>query len=344
VLAGLTLAFRVDVGAAAIAGVALQAWPVSRGRAARAVGIAGLVGVALIAPVALAAPRKFWDEVLAFGFRQQKLQRLPLPGAYHGPGSPLKVLEHYFPYVLLVATALWVVAALWRRPPLRSWALAPLAAAGVWYLLARDDEFHYSPLAVVLPILLAGAVVRELRGRDRPGALVLLAVLAVLAIEGLDAQRLQITAHPAMAAIPVDVADGVQAPVADAHAIGGLVRYVRAHVPRGAPVFVAPPRFDRVRVGDPLLYVLMQRPDPTPYDVIQPGVVTTAPVQREIIGDLRRSHTRYVIRWLSPVASQAEPNGSGRSSGVHLLDRWIAANYAPVRRFGDYAVLRLRSG
>jgi hypothetical protein len=109
-------------------------------------------------------------------------------------------------------------------------------------------------------------------------------------------------------------------------------------------VFVANPRFDLVRVGNPLVYVLDGRPNPTRYDVMQPGVVTTAQVQREIVGDLERARPRIVIRWLSPVADQPEDNGAGRSSGVRLLDRYLARAYLPERRFGDYLVLRRRVG
>jgi hypothetical protein len=75
---------------------------------------------------------------------------------------------------------------------------------------------------------------------------------------------------------------------------------------------------------------------------MQPGVVTTAPVQREIVGDLERSRPRLVIRWLSPVADHREDNGAGRSSGVQLLDRYLARAYEPARRFGDYLVLARR--
>jgi hypothetical protein len=86
--------------------------------------------------------------------------------------------------------------------------------------------------------------------------------------------------------------------------------------------------------------VLVARRNPTRYDVMQPGVVTTAGVQREMVADLDRTRTPIVIRWLSPVASAPEPNGAGKSSGVRILDRYIASRYREVRRFGDYAVLR----
>ncbi len=109
-------------------------------------------------------------------------------------------------------------------------------------------------------------------------------------------------------------------------------------------MFVANPRHDLVRVGNPLLYVLLDRPNPTGYDVMQPGVVTTAAVQREMVRDLRAGGRELVVRWLSPVADQRGANGAGRSSGVRILDRYLRSRYRPVRRIGDYEVLRRRGG
>jgi hypothetical protein len=234
--------------------------------------------------------------------------------------------------------------AAWRRAPLRTWAPAPLAVAGVGYLLARADEFHFIPLAAVLPILLATAAARERRAARSLSAAALATLLALIALHGLDRKRIQALDPPPLAVIHVDVADGVRAPTPEARSLTALVRYVRARVPPGHPVFVANPRYDLVRVGNPLVYVLLDRPNPTRYDVMQPGVVTTAKVQREIVRDLRRSRPELVIRWLDPVASQAEPNGAGRSSGVRILDRYLARSYAEVRRFGYYEVARRRSG
>jgi hypothetical protein len=195
------------------------------------------------------------------------------------------------------------------------------------------------PLAAVLPVLLATAAARR---RSALGV-ALVVVLGLIALQGLDLKRIQLLDSPPMEAIDVDVADGVKAPTAEATALTGLTRYVRARVPSGRPVFVANPRFDLVHVGNPLVYVLVGRPNPTRYDVMQPGVVTTAPVQREIIGDLERTRPRLVIRWLSPVADQPEDNGAGRSSGVRLLDHYIERAYVPQRRFGDYLILARRT-
>jgi hypothetical protein len=75
---------------------------------------------------------------------------------------------------------------------------------------------------------------------------------------------------------------------------------------------------------------------------MQPGVVTTALVQREIVDDLERTRPAVVVRWMAATAQRREPNGAGRSSGVRVLDRYLAARYHESRRFGDYSILARR--
>src|SRR5262249_25163257 len=152
----------------------------------------------------------------------------------------------------------------------------------------------------------------------------------------------QLLHPPSLAAVPGPAGDGVKTETADARALTSLYRSIQRLTRPGEPIFVAHPRHDRVTAGDPLLYVILARPNPTRYDVMQPGLVTTASVQREIVDSLRRSRTRVVIRWLDPRAEAIEPNGSARSSGVHILDRYLAGSYRPYARYRVYQVLVLQ--
>jgi hypothetical protein len=326
-LAGLAIAFRPEIGVAAAVGAALEA---RRAGAAR-VGLAAVaVTVVALAPFAIVAGGDMADQVLGFA-SVQDLQRLPFPLDYDGGVDPNKLLEFYLPAILVAGSALWAAWALARRD---GFALAALIAVGLAYLLARTDEFHLVPLSVVLAIAVTCAAGRE---PQAPLRAALATVLALVAIHGLERRAGQALHPPALAAIPAAAADGVRTSPADAAALRALIPYVRARAPGGAPVLVAPPRYDRVRIGDPMLNVLLDRPNPTRYDVVQPGVVTTAKVQREMARDLRG--TPVVVRWLSALAREREPNGSGRSSGVFVLDRAIARGYRPAARFGDYLVL-----
>ena len=349
-VAGLAVAFRIDAGAAAVAGALVAAAgyaaPARRAQAAgRAAAGAALGALLSLGPFVLAGgPARFWDQTLGFALEDQSLQRLPLRWDYPGALVDNKLLEFYVPHLLLLGAALWLGVALFARPPLRLWAPAPLAATGVAYLLARVDEFHLIPLAAALPVLLAVAAQGERAAGRRVTAAALVVVLGLVVLHGLDRKAVQLLRGPELSALDVDVADGARTEPGEARALAALTGAVRARVPEGEPIFVANPRHDLVKLGNPLVYVLTGRPNPTRYDVMQPGIVTSAPVQREMVRDLERARPELVVRWLDPVAEEREPNGAGRSSGVRILDRFLAANYREERRFGDYALLAPRTG
>jgi hypothetical protein len=112
-------------------------------------------------------------------------------------------------------------------------------------------------------------------------------------------------------------------------------------VPDGEPIYVATSRSDLITSGNPLLYVLADRPNATRYDIAAPGVVTSAPVQREIVRDLRRERP-LVVRWTAPITAEPEPNAAGRSSGVRILDDHLAREYRQVAKLGYYVMLEPR--
>jgi hypothetical protein len=290
------------------------------------------------------------------------MQRLPFPLSFGGPVRPSKLIEFYIPLILVAAMVLWVVAlavaqrrrrtggvnasaalhggiaarARSRAVDPGSFSLVPLALVGLAYLLGRTDVYHLVPLSAVLAVALARAAAAT---EARALRLALVAALALIALHGLDRRAGQLLHPPALAAVPGPEADGVQTGAADARALKRLRDTVGQLTRPGQPIFVANPRFDIVTAGDPLLYIILGHPNPTRYDVMQPGVVTTAPVQREIIGSLKSSRTRVVVRWLSPLATLDQHNGASRSSGVHILDRYLASAYAPYGRYGDYQVM-----
>jgi hypothetical protein len=326
-LAGMAIVFRPEIGVAAAIGAALEA---GRAGAVRVAAAAAVVAVLALAPFAVVAGGAMVDQVIGFASLQH-LQRLPFPLDYDGGFDLNKLLEFYLPAILVIGSALWAAWAIARRD---GFALAALVAVGLAYLLARTDEFHLVPLSVILACALASAAGREPRAPVRAALGI---ALALIAVHGLERRIGQARHPPALAAIPAPAADGVRTSPADSAALRALIPYVHARAPAGAPVLVAPPRYDRARVGNPMLNVLLDRPNPTRYDVVQPGVVTTAKVQREMARDLRG--TPVVVRWVSPLAREVEDNGSGRSSGVFILDRAIARGYRRVARFGDYVVL-----
>lgn len=332
VLCGVAVAFRPELGIAGAIAVALAG-----GGASAAIAAAAVAVVALL-PFFAVAPGDMLDDTVGF-LGVQHLQRLPFPLHYRGGVDPNKLLEFYLPAILVAASLLWAAWALVRRP---RWALAAIAPllVSLLYLSGRPDEFHLVPLSVVLAVVLALAAAGE---RSLPWRAGLLLALALIGLHGLE-RRVGQLRHPIpLAAVPSPIADGVETTPADARDLRAVLRTIDDLTCPGAPIFVAPPRFDKVTVGDPLLYVLAQRTNPTRYDVIQPGVATTAKVQREMIADLRRTRPRVLVRWDDPRAIADEPNGSATSSGVHLLDDDLRTAYPFGIRYGDYVVY-LRRG
>jgi hypothetical protein len=285
-------------------------------------------------PFAVAAPREMLEDTLGF-FRIQPMQRLPLPLRITGPWRPSKLIEFYMPVILFGGFGSWLLATATSqsRDP-ETVALAPLAFVGAGYLRARTDEFHLVPLAATLPTMLARAAAAERRPAWRTALLV---PLALIVAHGLARKAGQALHPPPLANVPGRAGAGVMTSPDDARELAGLIAAVQELTVPGEPVFVANSRHDLVRVGNPLLYALVERPNPTRYDVMQPGVVTTDEVQREIVAAL--ADTRVVVRWMHPTACEPEPNGAGRSSGIEILDRYLDAHFQQHSRHGNYQVL-----
>jgi hypothetical protein len=330
ILAGLAFLFRPEIGVAA----ALSAWILDGRRSWTPLLSAAFVAVLGLLPFLVVSPGELLSQTFGFAF-EQHLQHLPFPLAPHTT-DPNKVLERMFPALLVGLTVLWGLVALPRG---RGGALVPLMVVGLVYLLARTDEFHLVPLAAVLAIALAAAAARE-------GRMVLKvalgAGLALIVVHGLDRQLGKLSDATHLVGIDLPTVGGVRTGSDDAHALEELSAAVRRRSKPGDLLLSAPPRYDRVRVGDTLLYTLLDRTNPTRFDVVQPGVVTTAKVQREMRADLQRTRTKLIVRWVAPVALGVEDNGSGKSSGVTLLDDYIGAHYARVGRYGDYLLLARR--
>jgi hypothetical protein len=111
---------------------------------------------------------------------------------------------------------------------------------------------------------------------------------------------------------------------------------VRACTHPGEPIFVGNDRHDQIYRNDMMLYFLADRPAPTQYQELYPGLATTRPVQATIIRGIQERGVRVVVTWDRPLS--IERNGSSESSGVTDLDQFVRAAFRPEVRFGDYTV------
>jgi len=116
------------------------------------------------------------------------------------------------------------------------------------------------------------------------------------------------------------------------------VEFLQSHAAPGEPIFVGNSRHDLIFVNDIGFYFLSARGSATRYSELHPGVATTLPVQRAIVGELEARGVRWVV--LVDMPAPHEPNASAVSTGVSFLDEHLRRHYESVARFGDYRVLR----
>ena len=291
-----------------------------------------------------------WDLLVDYPLTDfSDYQSLPFPLDYDGllntssiggffSDSSEAILHFYLPLALVLGLvgSLVALGVGWTRERWWQVAVAVFAVGMAHYLVVRPDIFHTAPLAVMVAVLgawawLAGvaacAAVAEWRWQ-RPCASVPFSpslALAYSLVEGADRfvhgrRRRHRRAGRARCRRRSGRAG------AGRRRSRRPSRYVRRRVPAGRPIYVTTQRADLVTSGHPLLYVLADRPNATRYDIAAPGVVTSAPVQREIVGDLERAGRPLVVRWVDPLTAAPEPNRAGKSSGVRMLDDYLAAS------------------
>ena len=110
----------------------------------------------------------------------------------------------------------------------------------------------------------------------------------------------------------------------------------------GEMVYVGLSNHSRVFANDVMFYFVMNRPSPTRYHEIHPGLVNTVAVQQEMIADFERHQVRYLVL-TNMFEGAREPNDSALDSKITLLDDYIKAHYQQAHTLGSYRILKRRN-
>ena len=306
-----------------------------------------------------------------------KMRSLPFPRFWVLRAYPANFIGVYLPLVVCVAAVPAMVAVVrhrWdddtrrARPDSRTalpWTwLALFALTLIFFVkgLVRVSTIHLA-MALITALALAGVLAqpvpqRGLIGRLMAAGALLAAALFTLFSLGTDlhfaADNIAWASHPAAWELP---AGDMPPPSGTCRMPAGLqrmacfpmsaetfetIRYVQQRTTADDPVFVGVPRNDIVFANAVLLYFAMDRRPATKWYEFDPGLQTTAAIQQDIIGDLQRTRPKLIVLDASWVGVR-EPNASGRSSGVTLLDDYIRRTFEPAAAFGPYTILRPRS-
>jgi hypothetical protein len=341
---GLVAAFRHDVFVWAClfalppAGwVAGRAW--RRGELPSWIKVAAFGGgVAL--PIAI-----FWGPILVHG----DLHRLLADYVWDQARWVLPARKLPLPRELSFTTAVVVGAAtgpLWAfalfalaGAALDRWVLAAVAVA--WaavfpHVIGRTDLSH--GLYVIAPTLIVACALLQLlaaRSAATGGALALLLAAAVV----LAATRPGV--RPPRFDHQETVGRGAPVPFFLPAAKRAALAFIDANSAPGDPLYVGCFNHRRVILNDMDLYYLADRVGIGRWMQFDPGSITRAEVQEEVVADFKRTHPPVAVLGLH--CWWPEPNRS-REPGATLLDAYIRSNYEVVQKVEPYVFIKRLPG
>jgi hypothetical protein len=118
-----------------------------------------------------------------------------------------------------------------------------------------------------------------------------------------------------------------------------VVSFIEDHTAENEAIYVGVKNHDQFTINVVIVPFLAGRPYATRYHELHPGVTTTPGVQQEIIQELETAPVGLIVLredyW-------PEPNETRVDGHVDLLDRYIAAHYALVEKFGAYELYQSR--
>ena len=358
-LAGVSLSFRLEpfVGLA-LAGASVVLLREGFGRRAWA-GLAWLVvgTLLVVVPIGLyfAAHGAFADLIMAvfwtsfgqylqggeFNLPMPAFEWLPIEWTRRGLRHLFVSWEFRLPALLYAVTFAEVALAAWRgrRLPTGSLVLPAnllarfcLALFGaVLYLRAtgRSDYYHLAPILFPAYLLGVGWIARAWR-RFVPPRIDGLAypLVALVLASSLFLHQFDLAVERVFAATnEVEVVPGGPR-IAGASQLDDLVADVRARTGTGEPIVVLP--------WYPIVYFLAERPNPTKFDWLFPGYLTTDAAVAGFLDEIEQSDARVVV--YSPVSIDGRSDRS-LAAFAPEIDRYLRQRFQPTRRYGRFWVL-----
>jgi hypothetical protein len=236
---------------------------------------------------------------------------------------------------LLPAVCAWGGAWLVRRTPPGDleWRVQWCLLAGALALLTqypRMDTFHLSWSAPLLLVVGVGAISRAPR-TVRVTLLALATLAAAPAVYQRAGVLFEVDTESGLPGrtwlLPLEqppMVAGFRVSATTAWQLRDLLDYLKRTTATGEPIFVYP--------SSPLVYVLADRPNPTRYSHVYPGMREHD--ARLLVDALELARVRTVV------TSDAWLAFWDASAGYPLLDSYLADRFVDAERFGVYRVLR----
>ncbi|WP_354502373.1 hypothetical protein [Limibacillus sp. MBR-115] len=281
-----------------------------------------------------------------------EMRALPFPRFFGPEAQPLAAILVVLPPLTLLFSSTYLLSAFFRGRlgEHRDAFLIVLLTASVLLFFGkawvRTSEVHALPAILLSVVLLLLIIVPSQRSsalgwlRWRWYSLTASSIMALLLL-ALSTWKLPMRPPIAIYLGAPDTAVRISSiglfkrPLQDLEAAA----YVARHTRDSDRIFSAVGRHDKIFVNNVAFYYLAQRLPATRWYYFDPGVLTSAEVQTQIIAELLKERPPIVVRD-SRWDDAQEPNPSAVSSGVVLLDEFIDQNYREVKRFGTITVLK----
>lgn len=339
---GLATLFRDDFGAYAALGlmVTLGIFEFREGSIKDLVRkelylVAGAVVIVL--PVALyflaEVPQQVLvDDLIVFPLTVfPRVRGLPMPGFQYPETAYV-----YFPFVALIGGLILGVIA-WRRgPQTREYSFTLIGASLMGILLVnqarvRTDLVHCAPYLFV-SVIVFGIIgwPNPLFGKQPAKSSMILSAVSGIVLLAMSWQPFWKAVQSA-SQFASEQGQGSNLARAPSIVVGpeilDVVKFLQEKTAPNEYIFVGDAQHDRIFWNAPLIYFLADRQCPTKYDELHPGSATTAPVQEQIVSDLKAHHVNWVVLQID---DHHEPNESSMTSGVHILDNYLHRNFQVV--------------
>jgi hypothetical protein len=287
-----------------------------------------------------------WSDLVVYpAVIYRKARYLPGPAFFPvsmAPGFLFRIWAQYYTPLAVYALACVVILRRYLRGRSMRWKVLLLALLGVLFCLlgsVRVDFIHLIPATLAALTLLAALLFEFRRSIDSMWKW----MICALVIAWFSITYFVLPAKSWFTTLRLNWPPPLMSSLERAHymrvdpELEEAVLFIQDKVPAGESIYVGSTRHDRVIVNDIMFYFLAGRRSATRYHDLEPGVVTTIPVQEEAIQALRMKQTKYVVLY-SGFQGSDEPNESARSSGVMLLDNFFHENFRHVRQFGLYEI------
>ena len=315
-----------------------------------AVGSAAVwIPLAVALAAAGGALNDMFEQLIMGGLRDNARMGIPFPDLAmtwaKGISFQMRVETALFYFPVAVATA-GLLLAMWRAlrrsaggwPFLGQLSLMTLLMHSAF--LQRSDLPHLKQI-IVLPVLVLALLAGECLGwirKARPGPLsgtvgwvliaVLLGWLAVASWWGYETDLARAYRENGMAVQLDEPKARFMVSKTRLKLVNEIAAKIRELTSPGDPIFVAP--------YAPMFYFLTDRINPTRYDVLFPGAVSSVEVQREIIGDMESAGVKVVV------IRDIEWDGKKERRFARyapVITKYLESRYREVLKTGKWAVL-----